>query len=92
MEGHRYCEPGVNEPDQHNPNLWRFHYPYNVAKDDTVDGPLQKALDKVTAGADINAKFKTYNDFQNALSTPSRLAIPTPRASKILSGAALATG
>lgn len=27
--GHRFCEPGIQEPDQNNPNLWFYHYPYN---------------------------------------------------------------
>ena len=26
---HRFCEEGVNEPNQNNPKLWLFHYPYN---------------------------------------------------------------
>ncbi|KAI1201549.1 hypothetical protein F5X97DRAFT_338488 [Nemania serpens] len=67
MDGHRFCEEGVQEPDQNNDKLWLFHYPYNEPKDDAVDGPLQEAFDKVTAGVDINTAFKTYNDFQNAL-------------------------
>lgn len=66
MEGHRYCEPGIKEPDQKNPNLWLYHYPYNQPKDDAVDGPLLKAYESVSAGVDVNAAFKTYNDFQNA--------------------------
>ncbi|TGJ88663.1 hypothetical protein E0Z10_g8 [Xylaria hypoxylon] len=67
MEGHRYCEEGINEPDQHNDNLWLFHYPYHEPSDAAVDGPLLKAFDKVAASADINTSFKTYNDFQNAV-------------------------
>ncbi|KAI5863770.1 hypothetical protein GGS23DRAFT_604773 [Durotheca rogersii] len=67
MEGHRYCEPGVKEPDQNNDRLWLYHYPYNEPKDDAVDGPLQKAFDKVNADVDIKTEFKTYNDFENAL-------------------------
>ena len=25
FEGHRFCEPGVTEPDNNNPNIWFFH-------------------------------------------------------------------
>lgn len=67
MEGHRYCEPGVKEPDQHNENLWIYHYPYNEPKDDAVDGPLLDAYKNVTSGVDVKATYKTYNDFENAL-------------------------
>ncbi|KAB5566684.1 hypothetical protein GE09DRAFT_1107839 [Coniochaeta sp. 2T2.1] len=67
MQGHRFCEPHIREPDQTNPNLWLFHYPYNEARDEVLDGLLEKAYDKVTAGVDVNVAFKTYNDFQNAL-------------------------
>lgn len=27
--GHRFCEPGVKEPDLDNPKLWFWHYPYD---------------------------------------------------------------
>ncbi|KAI0521843.1 SGNH hydrolase-type esterase domain-containing protein [Xylaria bambusicola] len=67
MDGHRFCEPGVQEPDQHNPNLWLFHYPYNEPKDASVDAMLQAASDEVSNGVDINTAFQTYNDYQNAL-------------------------
>jgi hypothetical protein len=33
--GHRFCEPGITEPDQNNPNLWFWHYPYNENDDST---------------------------------------------------------
>ncbi|KAI1128653.1 hypothetical protein F5Y10DRAFT_291932 [Nemania abortiva] len=77
MEGHRFCEEGVSEPDQHNDNLWLFHYPYNEPHDDAIDGPLQKAFDQVTAGVNINTEFKTYNDFQNALLDALELDVGT---------------
>ena len=37
--GHRFCEPGIQEPDQNNPNLWFFHYPYGT--DDTNNPTIQ---------------------------------------------------
>ncbi|KUJ15589.1 esterase family protein [Mollisia scopiformis] len=33
--GHRFCEPGVNEPDQDNPSLWFWHYPYGQKDEST---------------------------------------------------------
>lgn len=47
MEGHRFCEPGVIEPDQRNDELWIYHYPYNQLRDDAVDGPLLKAYNNL---------------------------------------------
>lgn len=36
--GHRFCEPGNNEPNQNNPNLWYWHYPYGIKEDNpTID-------------------------------------------------------
>lgn len=32
-ETHRFCEPGANEPDEDNPNLYFFHYPYGKNTD-----------------------------------------------------------
>lgn len=28
LTGHRFCEEGIQEPDQNNANLWLWHYPY----------------------------------------------------------------
>ncbi|KAI0197602.1 SGNH hydrolase-type esterase domain-containing protein [Astrocystis sublimbata] len=67
MEGHRYCEKGIHEPDQHNNDLWLFHYPYNEPDIAGIEGPLLKAYEKVTASVDIKTSFKTYNDYQNAV-------------------------
>ncbi|KAI0098282.1 SGNH hydrolase-type esterase domain-containing protein [Nemania sp. FL0031] len=67
MSGHRFCEEGIHEPDQHNNDLWLFHYPYNEPSDGAVDGLLLKAFEKVAAGVNINTAFKRYNDFQNAM-------------------------
>ncbi|OIW28741.1 hypothetical protein CONLIGDRAFT_617692 [Coniochaeta ligniaria NRRL 30616] len=67
MQGHRFCEPGVTEPDQHNPNLWLYHYPYNDPENAAVDAVFEKAYNKVSTSVDVNVAFKTYNDFQNAV-------------------------
>lgn len=39
LQGHRYCEPGIKEPDTGNPELYMWHYPYNDPKavDDRSD-------------------------------------------------------
>ncbi|KAK8039453.1 hypothetical protein PG993_007864 [Apiospora rasikravindrae] len=60
MEGHRYCEPGVKEPDQHNDKLWLYHYPYNEPDDKKVTEPLEKGASKVTLG-----KNQTYASYEN---------------------------
>ena len=43
--GHRFCEPGIKEPDLDNPNLWFWHYPYNQNDDST--NPTIKYLNSV---------------------------------------------
>lgn len=67
MQGHRYCEPGVKEPDQQNQNLWLYHYPYNEAKDDSLDDALLAAFENVTKDVNINTAYPKYSDFQNAM-------------------------
>lgn len=67
VEGHRFCEPGVVEPDQQNENLWLFHYPYNEPKDDPIDAILLNAYNNVIAGIDVNSGYSTYSSFENAL-------------------------
>ena len=69
LDTHRFCEPGIKEPDQHNDKLWFWHYPYNEPKDDAVKD-LADASTKVTNGlstADISAKFPNGNDYTNAI-------------------------
>ncbi|KAI9826472.1 MAG: hypothetical protein M1819_007365 [Sarea resinae] len=43
--GHRFCEPGIKEPDENNPNLRFWHYPYNQNDDST--NPTIKYLNSV---------------------------------------------
>jgi hypothetical protein len=66
MNGHRFCEHGVQEPKQDNPNLWLWHYPYNEPSDGTIDGPLQRSFDKISAGVNIQDTYQTYASFENA--------------------------
>lgn len=67
VEGHRFCEPGVAEPDQYNSNLWLYHYPYDEPRNDAIDAPLRDAYNNVTAGIDIDSTYPTYNSLQNAV-------------------------
>jgi len=67
MEGHRFCEEGVTEPDQNNGNLWLFHYPYNEPEDPKVEEVIRKAAEKVTGGGEAKDIFATYSQFQNAV-------------------------
>ncbi|KAK8094860.1 esterase [Apiospora hydei] len=60
MEGHRYCEPGVKEPDQHNDKLWLYHYPYDEPGDTEVMKHLEKGASRVMLG-----KRQTYADYEN---------------------------
>lgn len=69
LAGHRFCEPGVQEPDQHNEQLWFWHYPYNEPKSDNTD-LVEEASNKVTQGlstADLSTKFPKTSDYTNAI-------------------------
>ena len=69
LDGHRFCEPGVQEPDQQNDNLWFWHYPYNEPNNQNTD-LLQEASDSVTNGLSIeqlNSKYPETTDYTNAI-------------------------
>jgi len=69
LDGHRFCEKGIKEPDQKNDKLFFWHYPYNDPKDDTVK-LLTDASNKVTNGlstAALSAKFQSGTDYTNAI-------------------------
>lgn len=61
LTGHRFCEEGVNEPDQTNSNLWLWHYPYN--QPDSIS----------TTGVDYTSVFNAANAkvFGNASNSTS---------------------
>jgi hypothetical protein len=73
LDGHRFCEPGIKEPDQKNENLWLFHYPYKQNEDQNPSPELQimmNATDQITDGLDISAlgvKFPNISVFEDAL-------------------------
>lgn len=69
LDGHRFCEPGVQEPDQNNDKLWFWHYPYKELKSANTN-LMQEAADYVTQGlstADLSAKFPHTDDYTNAI-------------------------
>ncbi len=69
LDGRRFCEPGIQEPDQHNDKLWFWHYPYHEVTDDNTK-LMQEASDNVTQGmstADLSAKFPSTKDYTNAI-------------------------
>jgi hypothetical protein len=46
LNGNRFCEPGVKEPDQDNTKSAFFHYPYSRVKE---DGPVIDYLNQVAS-------------------------------------------
>ncbi|OQO14037.1 hypothetical protein B0A48_00913 [Cryoendolithus antarcticus] len=67
LDGHRFCEPGVKEPNQQNPKLWMWHYPYNEPENKELDNILQDAYNNMSASIDVAATYPAFTDFQNAL-------------------------
>jgi hypothetical protein len=68
LAGHRFCEEGIKEPDQHNPNFWLFHYPYNENDNSVIGttGPdytsvLQATNAKVFGGQSISQLSQQYS-------------------------------
>ena len=51
LSGHRFCEDGINEPDQDNQNLWLWHYPYNKPSDNNAEGNGGSDYQSVIDGA-----------------------------------------
>jgi hypothetical protein len=68
LDGRRFCEEGIKEPDQNNKKLWFFHYPYNQPDADVEY--WQNAYDSLTRGMsqdDVNSKWPLTSDLINAL-------------------------
>lgn len=69
LDGHRFCEPNVQEPDPKNDNLWFWHYPYEELKNNNTD-LVQEAFDKVTQGPSttkLSDKHRFTADYTNAI-------------------------
>ncbi len=69
LTGHRFCEAGIQEPDQGNPNLWLWHYPYNApdATEIGTTGPnytsvLQAANAQVFGSESISQLSQQYSN------------------------------
>ena len=71
LTGHRFCEEGINEPDQNNENLWLYHYPYNqpnlYAEIGPSTGPdytslITDAKNKVYGASSISQLSAQYPD------------------------------
>ena len=67
LEGHRFCEEGINEPDQNNEKLYFFHYPYKQNDkaaaptnqsnfDDIVNAANEKVFGN-SSTADLSKKY-----------------------------------
>jgi hypothetical protein len=66
MDTHRFCEPGITEPDQKNKNLWLFHYPYGQPDDAAYNEALRDAVNRL-ANSGNNNTFNTYSEYLNAV-------------------------
>ncbi|KAL8791153.1 MAG: hypothetical protein Q9195_006050 [Heterodermia aff. obscurata] len=69
LDGHRVCEPGVNEPDQNNDKLFFWHYPYDEPRNNDLS-LLINASSVVTKGLstdDLSAKFTNGTQYTNAV-------------------------
>lgn len=60
LEGHRFCEEGIKEPDQDNDKLWLWHYPYNKPEEEKYNEVLKAANDKVFGDLSIADLSKKY--------------------------------
>lgn len=82
LNGHRFCEPGIKEPDQHNVKLWFWHYPYHEPANDN-DKLLKETADKVFGGHHgLRPKYTKTRDYEKALYD----AIDVEKAKKINHG------
>ncbi|KAL9069439.1 MAG: hypothetical protein Q9157_006154 [Trypethelium eluteriae] len=74
LAGHRFCEPGIQEPDEQNQNLWLWHYPYAEANDKTGAhnsdwqmSVLQDAWNSLSIDGDMNTQYPNDADLRNAV-------------------------
>lgn len=67
LDGHRFCEDGVSEPDQENANTYFFHYPYGVDDD---DDPAIQYLNEVheasVSSLEWDPQTTLWSDYLNA--------------------------
>lgn len=67
LEGRRFCEPGVKEPDQNNPKAAFFHYPYDIKEPgpgiDYLDQLADRTVDSLTWNPEQTMWVDYMNDF-----------------------------
>lgn len=59
LDGHRFCEPGIQEPDQDNENLYFYHYPYHT--DSQSSEPDQPVIDYLNQVATDSASALSWD-------------------------------
>jgi hypothetical protein len=75
LAGRRFCEPGIKEPDQNNPSLYFWHYPYaQAAVADNLSDPVISLLANAytsiagnMSAADLNKQWPSESDLTNAV-------------------------
>ena len=67
IDGARFCEPGVIEPDQENPNAAFFHYPYGVNDDEGEPGIayLNQVANRSASSLTWDPKQTLWVDYMN---------------------------
>jgi hypothetical protein len=70
IDSGRCCEPGIHEPDKQKPNLWFYHYAYNVSDDgnaELFDNAGAKGMAGLLSQAHIAAKYQTIRSFTDII-------------------------
>jgi hypothetical protein len=65
LEGHRFCEPGVREPDQNNANAAFFHYPYGVVEEEPGIAYLNEVAARSASSLSWDPKKTLWVDYMN---------------------------
>jgi hypothetical protein len=65
LEGHRFCEPGVKEPDQNNPNAAFFHYFYEVNEEQPRIAYLNQVAARSASSLSWDPKKTLWVDYMN---------------------------
>lgn len=65
LGGKRFCEPGVKEPDQDNPNAAFFHYPYDVEEKDPGIAYLNQVAKRSASSLLWDPKQTLWRDYMN---------------------------
>ncbi|KAF2825179.1 hypothetical protein CC86DRAFT_419014 [Ophiobolus disseminans] len=63
--GRRFCEPGVKEPDQDNPNAGFLHYPYDVDETNPGIAYLNQVAKRSASSLSWDPKQTLWRDYMN---------------------------